>query len=114
MLFLLLVLSRFDRIGGGMECVLGHSSSKVGMVTPSEGCVNGMFSGGVGSTGIVPGIFSLLKCWCVRGYKRFCVGAVVVDDVWVLFVGVAGPWSAVAPNIFANLYNAYPWLPWNV
>ena len=35
MIFLLLVLSRFDPLGGGVECMLGHSSSEVGIVTPS-------------------------------------------------------------------------------
>ena len=81
MAFLLLVLSRFDRIGGGMECVLGHSSSKVGMVTPSEGCVNGMLYIGVFPTGIIPGMFALVARWCVHGSKHICVGAVGVDDV---------------------------------
>ena len=33
--FVILVLSRFDCLGGGVECVLGHSTSEVGMVTPS-------------------------------------------------------------------------------
>ena len=41
--FVLLVLSRFYRLGGGIECVLGNSPSEVVMVTPSEGCVNGIF-----------------------------------------------------------------------
>ena len=58
-----------------------HSTSEVGMVTTSEGCVNGRFYGGVGSTGIIPVVFALVTRWCVRGDKRICVGAVGVDDV---------------------------------
>ena len=58
--FVILVLSRFDRRGGGVDCVLGHSPSEVGMVTLSKGCVNGMFSGDVGSSGIIPGVFSVV------------------------------------------------------
>ena len=72
------------------------------MVTPSEGCVNGMVSGGVGSTGIIPGVFDLVTSWCVRGAKRICVGAVGVDDVWVVCVGVDGTCFAVAQNIFTK------------
>ena len=60
MVFLLMFISRFDHLGGGMECVLGHSTAEVGMVTPSEGCVNDMFSGSVSSTGIIPGMFALV------------------------------------------------------
>ena len=33
--FLLLVISSFDCLGGGVECVLVHSPSEVNMVTPS-------------------------------------------------------------------------------
>ena len=97
-----------------MGCVLGHSLSEVGMVTPSEGCVNGMFSEGVVSTGIIPGVFALVTRWCVRGAKRICVGVIGVDDVWVVCVGVDGTWSAVSQNIFADFCNASPWRPWNV
>ena len=41
--FLILVLSRFYRLGGVVKCVMMHSCSEVGMVPPSEVCVNGMF-----------------------------------------------------------------------
>ena len=44
-----------------MECVLVKSPSEVGMVTPYEGCVNGIFFGGAGSTEIIPGVFALVK-----------------------------------------------------
>ena len=70
--------------------MLGHSPSEVSMVTTSEGCVNGVFFGGVFPTGIIPGVFALVKRWCVCGAKRNCVGDVVVDDVWVVCVGVEG------------------------
>ena len=109
--FVLLVLSRFDHIGGGFECVLGNSLTEVGVVTPSEGCVNRVFSGGDASYGIIPGMFSLVTRWCVRGAKRICLGAGSVDYVWVVCVGVAGTWSVVSPNIFANFFNASPWRP---
>ena len=62
-----------------MECMLARSSSKVGMVTPSEGCVIGWSGGGVGSAGIMPGMFDLVTRWCVRGAKHICVGSVGVD-----------------------------------
>ena len=97
MVFLFLVLSHFYCIGGGVECFLGHPPSEVGMVTPSEDCVNGMFSVGVGSTSIMPGMFVIVTCWCVRGAKRICIGAVGVDYVWVVYVGIDGTWYAVAP-----------------
>ena len=79
--FLLLVISSFDCLGGGVECVLVHSPSEVGMVTPSVGCVNCMLFGGVGSTGIIPGVFDLVTCCCVRGDKCICVG----DFWWMMF-----------------------------
>ena len=50
--FLLLVLSSFDHLGGGVECVLGHSPYEVVMVTSSEVCVNGIFYGGVFPLGL--------------------------------------------------------------
>ena len=90
MVVLLLVLSRFYCLGGGVECVLGHSPYEFGMVTPSERFPDGMLSGGVVSTGIIPGVFVLLMCWCVRGSKRICIGSVGVDNVWVVCVGADG------------------------
>ena len=84
------------------------------MVAPSEVCFNGMFYGDVVSAGIIPGVFALVTCRCVRGANHICVGALGVDVVWVVCVGVAGTWSAVSPNIFADFSNSYPWCPWNV
>ena len=112
--FVLLFISCFDRLGVGVEYVLGYSPSEVGMVTPYDGFVNGMFSGGVVSTGIIPSVFSLVTHWCVCGDQSVCVGNVGVDDVWVVCVVVAGIWSTVSPIIFANFCNASPWRPWNV
>ena len=40
-----------------------------------------MFSVVVFSTGIIPGMFSRVKHWCVRRYKCICVGSVGDDDV---------------------------------
>ena len=94
--------------------MLGQSPSEVVMVTPYEGFVNGMFSGGSVSTGIIPDVFNLVTHWCVRASKRICVGAISIDDFWVLCVGVDGNWSAVSKNIFANFWNASPWRPWIV
>ena len=77
--FLLVFLSCYYRLGSDVECMLARSSSEVVMVTPSEGCVVGWSGGGVGSAGIMPGVFDLVACWCVRGAKRICVGSVGVD-----------------------------------
>ena len=91
-----------------------HSPSEVNMVTPSEGCVNGMSSGGVSSIVSMPGVFDLVTHWCMCGSKRICVGAVGVDDVWVVFFGVGVTLSPVVLNIFANFCKASPWRPWKV
>ena len=88
-----------------------HSSSEVGMVTPYEVCVNGMLFGVVVSTGITPGVFALVTRWYVPVSKHICVGAVGVDEVWVVFVGVDVTLSAVVPNIVANFCMASPWRP---
>ena len=108
---LLVVLSRFDSLGGDMECVLVHSPSEVGMVTPSEGCVSGWSVGGFGSAGIMTGVFDLVMRWCVHGAKRICVDAVGVDEVWFGFVGVGVILYAVVPIFFDNCCNASPWCP---
>ena len=62
---LMLLLSRFDSICSGVECVLVHSPYEVSMVTvtPYEGYVNGILFGGVVSTRIIPGVFSLVTIW---------------------------------------------------
>ena len=106
--FVLLFLSRFDRLGGVIECVMGHSPYEVGMVTLSESCVNGMFSGSVVSSEIIPDVISVMTHWCVRGAKHIFVGDDVVDDVWVVCFHVVETWSAVSPNIFTNFCSASP------
>ena len=113
---LLMVLSRFDSIGGGVKCMLVHSLYEVGMVAvkPYEGCVNGMFSGVVVYSGIIPGVFALVTLWYVRGAKHIYVVAVGVDDVWVVFVGVDVTFYAAVPNIFTNMRKASPWRIWKV
>ena len=73
-----------------------------------------MFSGGVVSTGIILGVFALVTRWCVRRANSICVGAVCVDDVWVVCFGVDVTWSTVSPHFCANFCNASPWRPWNV
>ena len=73
-----------------------------------------MSSGGVGSIGSMPGVFYLVTHWCVCGSKRIFVGAVGVDDVWVVFFGVGVTLSPVVLNIFANFCKASPWRPWKV
>ena len=80
--FLLLVLSCFDCRGSGGECVLGHSPSEVVMVTSSEGFVNGMFSGGFGSSRNIPGVFALVTFWCVHGAKRIWLALLVLIMSW--------------------------------
>ena len=64
------VLNRFDSQGGGMERVLVRSPSKVGMVTPSQLCIGVCSKGGVGSVGIMPGVFARVAHWCVSGTRR--------------------------------------------
>ena len=68
--FLMVFLICYYRLGGDVECMLARSPSEVGMVTPSEVCVIGWSGGGVGSAGIMPGVFALIMCWCVCGAKR--------------------------------------------
>ena len=36
----------------------------------------------------MPGVFAHVKLWCVRGDVRIWDGAVGVDEVWLIFVGV--------------------------
>ena len=59
-------------------------------------------------------MFALLKCWCVHGAKHICVGAVGAKDFWVVFFSVDVNVSAVVPNVFSNLCNAFPWILWKV
>ena len=59
-------------------------------------------------------MFDLVTRWRVHGSKRICVGAVGVDDVWVVFVSVDVTLSTVVPNIFTNMRKASPWWPWKV
>ena len=108
--FFIIIMSRFYRIGGSVECVLAHSPSEVSMVIPSEGCVNVWSVGGVGSIGIMPGMFSLVTFLRVRGAKRVCVETVGVDGVWVVFVGFCVTSSAVVLKKFANWCKASPCL----
>ena len=91
--------------------MLVRSPSEVSTVKPSESCVSGWSGGGVGSTGIMPGLFALVTRWYVHGAKCICVGAVGVDEVWFVVVGVGVIFSVVVPNIFANFCNASPWRP---
>ena len=49
--------------------------------------------------------------FCVHGAKCICVGALAVDDVWVVCVDVDGTWSTVSPNIFDNFCKAFPSRP---
>ena len=80
--------------------MLALSPSKVGTVTPYEGCVSGWSVGGVGSAEIIPGVFSLVTCWCMRESKRICVGDVGMDEVWVVVVGVGIYFSALVTIVF--------------
>ena len=91
--------------------MLAHSPSEVRMVTPYEGSVNSFYSGGVGSTVIMTGIFSPVMCCSVRGANHICVGVVDVDEVWVVFVGVGVTFSAAVLDVFANFYKASPRRP---
>ena len=45
------------------------SEAGMGMVTTSEGCVIVCSNIGVGSVGIMPGLFARVTLWCVRGAK---------------------------------------------
>ena len=61
------LLSPFDLLGGGMECVWVQSPSEVGMVIPYECCVDVCSKVGVGSLGILPDVFARMTLWCVHG-----------------------------------------------
>ena len=95
--FLTVVLNFFNPLGGGTECVLARSLSEVSMVTPSECCAGVCSKGGVGSVDILPGVFARMMRWCVSGSIRIWVGAVGVDEVWFVAVGVGVMFSAVVP-----------------
>ena len=96
-------------VGGDFYCFL----CRIGLFA-SQCCVHSVFSVVFFPTRIIPGVFGIVTSWCVRGAKDICVGAVGVDDVWVVCFCVDGTWSTVSPNIFANFCNASPWRPWNV
>ena len=91
--------------------MLARSPSEVSMVKISEGCVIGWSGVGVGYAGIVLGAFALVKRWYVRGAKRICVGAIGMDEVWVIFFGVRVTMYAVVPKKFPNLCKASTWRP---
>ena len=94
-----------------MECVLARSPYEVSMVKPSEFCVGVCSEGGVSSVGIIPDVFVHMTHWCVCGAMSIWVGAVGVDEVLFLVVGVGVMFSAVVPKLFANYYNATPLHP---
>ena len=92
--------------------MMARSPSEVSMVKISEGCVIGWSGGGVGYAGIVPGAFALVTRWYVRGAKRICVGAIGMDEVWVVVVDVGIIFSALVPNCFDDCCKASTWSPW--
>ena len=64
---LTVVINPFDNLGGGMVCMLAHSPSEVGMVTPSERCVSVCSKGSFCSVGIMSSFFADVTCWYVHG-----------------------------------------------
>ena len=68
--------------------MLARSPSEVRMVKTSEYCVSGWSGGGFGSAVIMRGVFALVTRCCERRDIRIYIGAVGVDEVWVLVVGV--------------------------
>ena len=111
MFSLAVVINPFDCIGGGMECMLAHSLSEVGMVTPFERCVSVCSKVSFGSVGIMPGVFAHVTCWYVHGAICIWFGAVGVEKVWFVVVGVGVMLSAVVPKCLANFCHAFPWRP---
>ena len=107
MVFLLLVLSRFDSQGGGVECVMGHLPYEVGMVTPYEGCVNSMFSGCVVSTGIIPGAFALVTNG-VCAELSILVLALLVLMMSGLYVSVLMELCLQCHQIFSLIFAMLP------
>ena len=77
--------------------MLALSPSEVGMGTPYEFCVGVCYKGGFGSVGITAGVFARMTHWCVHGAIRIWVGAVGMDEVWFVVVGVGVMFSAVVP-----------------
>ena len=59
-------------------------------------------------------MFALLTRCYVRGANHIYVGAVGVDDVWVVCFGFDGTRSTVSSNVFPNFCKASPWRPCNV
>ena len=108
---LAVVLNLSDSLGGDVECVLARSPSEVGMVTPSGCFVRTCSEGSVGFVGIIPGAFACVMSWCVCSVVR---GAVGVEKLWFLVVGVGAMLYAVVTICFTNFCNASPWHPWKV
>ena len=48
----------------------------------------------------MPGVFACVTRWCVRGVVHIWCGTVVVDDVWLLVVGMCVTFSTVIPKFF--------------
>ena len=59
-------------------------------------------------------MFALVTRWCVHGDNIICVGAVVVDEVWVVFVSIGVTLYVLVPKCFTNLCKASPCHPWKV
>ena len=60
--FLSVFLSSFDRLDGGVQCMLARSPFEVCMLIPSISCGSVWSDGGFGSVGIIPGVFYLVTC----------------------------------------------------
>ena len=104
----------FDIQGGDVGGVLSRSPSEVGTMTPSEGFFGELSEVVVGVIVIMPGLFSCVTCWCVRGVVLIWYGVVGVVDVWLVVVGVGATLSAVVPKMFAICCDDSPCLPWKV
>ena len=80
--------------------MLARSPSEVGMWKLSEGCFSVWYDGSVDFIGIIPDMFARVTYWCVPGAKRICVGAVGMDEVWFVVVGVSVMFSAMVTICF--------------
>ena len=84
-------------------------------MTPSKGFIGAPSEGGVGVLGIIwiilgktPDVFTWVTRSCILGDSRVWAGAISVDYVCVVLVGLGAMLSIVVPKMVAISCNASP------